>query len=156
MRLLPDFEDKDFTLVVGKTAGTQAEPVVKVSVNNIKTIRMTFNRAFMEAWPAPDGPIIVESAMREGRCYLRLRPCGPRGKDAARVGSSAGSVALTRVGPKTGGSMGMSVKSHPFEPGVTHLATDCAFERDDDVVIVQMPNWPEMLREVEADEGDDD
>lgn len=52
----------------------------------------------------------------------------------------------------------ITLRAHPFEPGVIHASVDVEFERDGNVVTIKMPDWDEILgqalaaQEEEADE----
>ena len=145
METKPSFDDLEFAPIA--PAAANAGPTVRVAVLKSDALRITFNAAAYEKLDKPSR-MFVAAASRDDFHFLSVRPAGEAELQALVVVQRA-PTKKSRPGAS------ITVHAHPFEPGVTHGATDVETTwRDDGSAVLQMPDWNEILGSIKGDEED--
>lgn len=102
---------------------------VTVRVRSNQSVQIYLSKALQEELGHPK-LCKASCATHEGVGYVCLEFDHPSGKHAVVEQMHHAAVTL---------------RAHPFEPGVIHGSVDAEFERDGNVLTIKMPDWNEIL-----------
>jgi len=115
---------------------------VKVMIYTNGGLRVSLNYNAMLKLGNPSA-VYISCAEHNGRGYISLRAADPGAQGVFKVNC-----------PKKKGGW-LVLHDLPFQPGVIHPSTVCEFSMDADLMLIQCPDWDEMLGAAEADEEEE-
>jgi|GEM_PF-6530068 len=132
-------DDVDMNFAQVTPAPVKAAATVKIGVQKNNGIRISLNQAAMKKIDNP-GFVTVRCAEKDGQCFIKIRTCDGDEKTGFTVNRPR----------KAGGYF--YIHDHPFDPGVTHGGEFCNFKVSGNEMLIQCPDWDEMLGAAEAAE----